>query len=155
MASSALGSRPDEFGKSALTRRIRAAPERWLALAKRVGNRDQRIVAAFARGREPSGLARSVKEVKLDFLDVAFDRCGARLLGDLVAEHPDVTTERSRANRIFGFAAANAPYSRRIADGETDHTDAEPLRHREVPGLVNQNQGGEDYNSSNNRCDHR
>ncbi len=70
-------------------------------------------------------------------MDVILKLVGAGLLADFLAEHPDVAAERGKSDGVFGLAAPHAPNLGRVPDREPDDSNAEPLRHREVSGLMN------------------
>ena len=82
-------------------------------------------------------------------LEVEVENAGDPLVGHLVgvgivlAEHLDVPAERYCRERVLGFAAPHAPQDRAETDAEALDFHAAPLRHSEVPQLVDENHEAE------------
>src|ERR1700687_844903 len=100
-------------------------------------------------------LAGGGDDIESDFVQVGGQFLGLGILADCVAEHPDIAAEGSRADRVFSLAAAEAKYFWRIAYRETQHADADLLRHREVSGFMHDHQYREDKGCVENRGYHQ
>ena len=60
------------------------------------------------------------------------------------AEQADEAAERQDVDRVLGLAALKPKSSRRVADAELQHLDAEELGREEVPGLVDDDEDDQD-----------
>ena len=111
-------------------------------IAQALGNHPHVIVEAGSAMNHAT-LNRGANQVESDFVKIHGELFRLGFAADFVAQHSDVAAEWRRPDCIVGLAAAVAEYFWWIADRESQHADADFLRHREVSRLVYDYQHGE------------